>query len=404
VSATSSSDSPLLSPEGVAAVRAALADAGVDGWLLFEFHGQNPIAAALTGLGWNTRRSFVLVPREGDPVALVHAIEGSSWRHWPWEKRRYAGWRQMEEELVRLLDGVGRVAMEVSPRSAVPTLDRVPSGIVELVRGCGVEVVGSGDLVSTFHARWTMEQLAGHRRSAALLQEVARSAFRRAAEAVEAGTPLTEGGLSRWILETLARSGHAVETDCIVAIGPRAADPHYQPAGDGEPIGRGDVLLIDLWGKPSDDAVPADQTWMAILDSTVPDRVQRVWEAVRDARDGALVFLRERHAAGSEVRGYEVDDVAREVIRGRGFGDFFVHRTGHSIDRGLHGSGPNLDNLETRDDRRLVHGVGFSVEPGIYLPGELGVRTEVDVHWSAAGPEVTTPDPQREIFRLFEAW
>lgn len=397
---SSSPHSPLLSPEGLAGVQAALAEAGVDGWLLFEFHGQNPIAAALTGLGWNTRRSFVLVPRQGSPVALVHAIEGSSWRHWPWEMVRYAGWREMEEELARLLAGLGRVAMEVSPGSAVPTLDRVPSGVVELVRRCGVEPVGSGDLVSTFHARWTGEQLAGHRRSAALLQEVAREAFRRAAEAVEQGTPLTEGGLSRWIREAMAGAGHTVEADCIVAIGPRAADPHYQPAGEGESIGRGEVLLIDLWGKPSEEAVPADQTWMGILDSSVPDRVQQVWEAVRDARDGALAFLRERHAAGAGVRGFEVDDVAREIIRGRGFGEFFVHRTGHSIDRSLHGSGPNLDNLETRDDRRLIPGVGFSVEPGIYLPAELGVRTEVDVHWGATGPEVTTPDPQQEVFRL----
>lgn len=391
---------PLLTPAGVAEVQAELAEAGFDGWLLFEFHGQNPIAASLVGLGWNTRRSFVMVPREGSPVALVHAIEGSSWRHWPWEMRRYSGWRALEDELGRLLAGRRRVAMEVSPGSAVPTLDRVPSGVVELVRRCGAEPVGSGDLVSAFHARWSPRQLEGHRRSATLLEEVAREAFRRAGAGVLEGNPLTEGGLSRWIRETLAAAEHGVEADCIVAIGPRAADPHYQPESEGEIIARGQVLLVDLWGKPAADAVPADQTWMGILDSSVPDGVQRVWEAVRDARDAALTFLGDRHGAGVEVRGFEVDDVARGVIRARGYGDFFVHRTGHSIDVDLHGSGPNLDNLETRDDRRLIHGVGFSVEPGIYLPGELGVRSEVDVYWGVEGPEVTTPEPQRELFRL----
>lgn len=392
----------VLTVAGVREIQQALDAAGLDGWLLYEFHGQNPIAASITGLGWNTRRSFALVPRKGDPVALIHAIEGSSWRHWPWETRRYAGWREMEAALGSLVAGRPRLAMEISPGSAVPTLDRIPAGLLELLRSLGVEPVGSGDLVTRFHSRWTPEQLVVHRRSAALLQEVAREAFHRAAAAVRTGTPLTEGALSRWILEMLDREGHAADAGCIVAIGPRAADPHYQPGEVGETIGSGQVLLIDLWAKPSATAVAADQTWMGILDSTVPPRVQEVWEAVRDSRDAALTFLRERFTSGTPIRGFEVDDAARRVITDRGFGDFFVHRTGHSIDTDLHGSGPNLDNLETRDDRLLIPGVGFSVEPGIYLPDDLGIRTEVDVHWGEGGPEVTTPEPQREIFRLLE--
>ena len=397
------SDTPLLlTAQGVRDVQEALTGAGLDGWLLFEFHGQNPIAASLTGLGWNTRRSFVLVPREGTPVALIHAIEGSSWRHWPWETRSYAGWREMEEALGRLVAGRPRLAMEISPGSAVPTLDRIPSGLLGLLRGLGVEPSGSGDLVTRFHSRWTPEQRVVHLRSAAILREVAVEAFARAAHGVVRGEPHTEGSLSRWIVEALARGGLTHEADCIVAIGPRAADPHYQPGETGELITRGQVLLIDLWGKPTPGAVPADQTWMGILDSNVSPRVQGVWEAVRDARDAALDFLRVQHAAQAPVRGFEVDDVARRVIQDRGWGDFFVHRTGHSIDVDLHGSGPNLDNLETRDDRLLIPGVGFSVEPGIYLPDDLGIRSEVDVYWGEEGPEVTTPEPQREIFRLLE--
>jgi Xaa-Pro aminopeptidase len=218
---------------------------------------------------------------------------------------------------------------------------------------------------------------------------------------VRAGKPTTEGALSEWIREEMRSKGLVEQMDCIVAIGPKAADPHYAPEGEGEPITRGSVLLIDLWGAfPR--SVAADQTWMGFLGSKLDERTQEVWEAVRDARDAALAFLRERAAAGAEVRGLEVDDVARAVIRERGFGDNFVHRTGHSIDTELHGSGPNLDNLETRDDRALVPGVGFSVEPGIYLADELGVRAEVNVYWGPNGPEVTPSEVQRDIFLLLD--
>lgn len=397
-----SSTAPILDPEGLARVQAALRSEGLDGWLLFEFHGQNPIAQSLTGLGWNTRRSFVLVPAEGRPVALVHAIEASSWRHWPWDSISYSGWREMEDQLAGLVSGK-RLALETSPGSAVPTLDRIPGGLLDLLRSLGVDPVGSGDLVSAFHAVWTPAQLADHRRSAAVLREVVAGAFAEAAAAVVRGAPTSEGALTRWILEALASHGLGVDAGCIVAIGPRAADPHYHPEGEGETIRRGDVLLIDLWGKSDAEAVPADQTWMGILAPTVPPEVQRVWEAVREARDAALRFLQEQFEAGNEVRGFEVDDVARRHIEEAGFGPYFVHRLGHSIDRSLHGSGPNLDHLETRDTRRLIPGVGFSVEPGIYLPGVLGIRSEVNVHWGAGGPEVTGPEPQQQIFTLLDA-
>ncbi len=395
-------DSPLLTREGVEQVQAALAQMGLHGWLLFEFHGQNPIAASMVGLGWNTRRSFTLVPDRGEPVALIHAIEGSSWRHWPWRRRVYSSWREMESALADLVRGRPRLAVETSPGSAIPYLDRVPAGMMELLRAVGVDPVGSGDLVSLFHSRWTDDQLDTHRHSAAVTARVAREAFERAAAAVETGRPITEGALSDWIRARLNTEGLAEGVDCIVAIGPRASDPHYSPVGEGEPIGRGELLLIDLWGKPTAGDVPADQTWMGYLGARLPRRARGIWEAVRDARNAAIDFLGERLAAGGEVRGYEVDDVCRKLIRERGHGRHFVHRTGHSIDVELHGSGPNIDNLETRDTRLLLPGIGFSVEPGIYVPGEIGVRSEVDVHLGANGPEVTTPDPQEEVFLLLE--
>ncbi len=385
---------------GVERVQTALSEQDLDGWLLYDFHEQNPVARALIGLEWTTRRSFTLVPTQGDPVSLVHAIEHSSWRHWPWEKRSYAGWREMEDGLADLLSGCARVAMEVSARSSVPTLDLVPSGIVELVRETGVETVSSGNLVSAFYSRWTEEQLEGHRRYAAILPEIASAAFERAADAVRRGEPTTEGALSAWIRTELERRGLGVDHDCIVAIGPRAADPHYDPGPVGETIDRGDVLLIDLWGKGHEGDVPADQTWMGYLGAELPAEVAQVWSAARDARDEAVRFLERAHREGRPVRGLEVDDACRAVLEERGYGRFFVHRTGHSIDRDIHGSGPNLDNLETRDDRLLIPGVGFSIEPGVYIPNHLGVRTEVDVFFGPDGPEVTTPVPQESVFLL----
>jgi Xaa-Pro aminopeptidase len=380
----------------VSRIQAALRDEGLHAWLLYDFHGLNPVAQRLLGLGKTTRRGFVMIPDEGLPVALVHTIEASSWRSWPFARRSYSGWRTLEEELGKLLQGRTRIAMEVSPGGAVPTLDLVPAGLVGRLLEGGMEIASSGDLVSRFHSVWSDAHLADHRRAAEIVRDVAHGAFRRAADAVRAGSPTTEGALSDWIRDQLRCTGLVHETDCIVAVGPRAADPHYAPEGAGEPIGRDTLLLVDLWGG-FEGSVPADQTWMGFLGTRLDDRTEEVWRTVRDARDAAVAFLFDRFRREREVRGHEVDDVARGVVEERGFGPYFVHRTGHSIDTSLHGSGPNLDNLETRDERRLVPGVGFSVEPGIYIPGEIGVRSEVNVHWGENGPEVTPVDIQREI-------
>lgn len=395
------SESLLCTEDGIRRVQEALGEQELDGWLLYEFRGANPISKAMLDVGKTTRRAFFLIPTEGEPQALIHAIEGSSWRHWPWGQRRYAGWREMEEALAELLAGRGRLAMEVSPGAAVPTLDYLPAGMAEVILRSGVEAASSGDLVSRFYSVWTPSQLADHREAAEILPRIARAAFERAAEAIRTGDPTNEGQLSDWIRGQLGEHGLGGAPDCIVAVGRTASDPHYAPQGAGETIRRGDLLLIDLWGgKPG--SVPADQTWMGMMGGAVDERTQEIWEAVRDARDAALSFLLERSGAGAEVRGFEVDDVARGVIKVRGYAEYFVHRTGHSIDTVLHGSGPNLDNLETRDDRRLIPGVGFSVEPGIYLAGDIGVRSEVNVFWGDDGPLVTPSEIQRDIFLLLE--
>ncbi len=387
---------------GVARVQEALRERDLDGWLLYDFKDRNPIGRSLLGLEWTTRRGFALVPATGRPRLLIHAIEHSSWRHLDWPRESYSSRQRMEEGLRALLAGCKRVATETSARSDVPYLDLLPAGIRDVITATGIELHSSGDLVSTFYAVWTAVQREEHGRASALVRTLARDAFERAAGHVARGDTITEGALATWIRSELARRGAPVHADCIVAIGPTAADPHYDPGEVGRPIGAGDLLLIDLWGALRDDSVPADQTWMGFLGGALPPRIAELWETVKAARDGVVASLQERHARGEVLRGFEGDDVARGIITDAGYGEWFIHRTGHSIDRDLHGRGPNLDNLETRDDRVLVPGVGFSVEPGIYIPDDVGIRTEINVHMGPNGPEVTVDEPQQDVFLLLK--
>lgn len=382
-------------------IQEEMRDRGIGAWLLYDFHGLNPVASRILGLPAMTRRYLVLIPAEGRPAALTHRIEQQPWQGWIGENRVYLGWRELEAGLAALLRGHEEVAMEYAAGDAVPYVDRVPAGVAEMVRAAGARIVSSADLVSAFYSRWSPEGEASHRRAAVALQETAHAAFARIGELLRAGDAATEWGIREWIRGELDRRGLGVGVDTIVAVNANAANPHYAPTRDSHAsIGPGDLVLIDLWGKESEEAVYADQTWMGYVGSQVPGRIQEIWEAARDARDAAVEYVVGRWERGETVAGWEVDDVARGVIRDRGYGDAFIHRTGHSIDRELHGSGPNIDNLETRDTRALIPGVGFSVEPGIYLPGDVGFRTEIDVFISPRGPEVTTPDPQRELIRI----
>lgn len=382
-------------------IQASLVDLGLDGWLLYDFRGNNPIALAMLGLPALTRRFFVFIPSRGAPIALTHRIEQQPWRTWIGQNRPYLSWSELSDALRSMLGTIGTVAMEYSPDDGVPYVDRVPAGVVELVRGTGVEIRTSADLVSIFYSRWTDAGVASHLRAAVALRETALRAFERIGDALRGGEAPTEFGVREWVREELARRGLAVDADAIVAVNANAANPHYAPsAEDHATISPGDVVLIDLWGKETEQAVYADQTWMAYVGERVPDRLRTIWEAVRDARDAAISLATSRWDAGGPVTGAALDDAAREVIRSRGYGDRFIHRTGHSIDTGLHGSGPNLDNLETRDSRRLIPGIGFSIEPGIYLPDDVGFRSEIDVYVGEDGPRVTTPEPQRDLILI----
>jgi Xaa-Pro aminopeptidase len=380
-------------------IQSALRDAGVDGWLIFDFHGLNPVAEILGREGMGTRRIFALIPASGAPVAITHAIEQGPWAKWPgeWQKTIYSGWRELEAQLREHVNGK-RVAMEYSPGDAVPYLDRVPAGVIEMVRNSGAEIVSSADLVSRFYAVWTESDLASHKRAAEIIARIARDAFKRAGEAATSGSPLTEFKLQQWILGEFSANKLSTDHGPIVAIGPNAANPHFEPSASGSAkIERGAILLIDLWAR-EEGGVFADQTWMGSLGEP-SERDMKVWLAVRDARDAAISILRERLGARKPVRGGEVDDAARAVITERGFGDRFIHRTGHSIDsRDLHGSGPHIDNLETREERNLIKGVGFSIEPGVYLTADVGMRSEVN-GWVGDGEVLITPsDYQKDLF------
>ena len=391
----------MLNPQTLSAVQAAIREQKLDGWLLFDFHGLNPVATGMLGLdGMLTRRIFALIPADGNPVALTHAIEQGPWKHWPadWDKVVYSSWRTLEESLGKLVRGK-KVAMEYSPGDAVPYLDRVPAGVLELVKQAGAKVVSSGELVTRFYAAWSPAHVETHRRAAVAIAQVARDAITVAGKRARGGAPMAEHELQRWILDRFAEQKLFCDHGPIVAAGANAANPHYEPSSSApRPIQRGEILLIDLWAREQGpDAVYADQTWMASLGPPSP-RALEVWTAVRDARDAAIALVQERVKAGQPVRGGEVDDASRGVIDARGFGKYFTHRTGHSIDpRDLHGSGPHIDNLETREERLLVPGVAFSIEPGIYIAGEIGMRSEVNVYLVAGQAIVTPSEYQKDL-------
>jgi len=383
----------MITPHDLPGLQRLIAEAGLDGWLLFDFRGRNPIAAAVLGdqvVG--SRRVYVLVPPDGRPTALLHAVDAELWRWWPadWRKHVWVTREQLTTELGGLVRG-RRLAVDYSPNGAIPYLDGVPAGVAELLRSLGATLVSSVDLVTRYCSVWTPAVLASHRRAAAAIAAIAREALAMAGARAGTGEPLTEYQVAVWIRERFDRAGLVTESGPSVSWGPNAARTHYDPtAAESAPLVRGALLLLDLWAKEPD-GIYADQTWMAALGQP-SERDARLWDVVREARDAALHLIDRRVRAGERVRGAEADAAAKRIIADAGYLDFTVSRTGHSIDRhGLHGFGPSIDDTETHDDRLLIPGVGFSVEPGIYLPGEAGVRSEVNVV-VGAGEIVVTPE------------
>ncbi|MEE9155065.1 MAG: M24 family metallopeptidase [Gemmatimonadota bacterium] len=395
-----------IDPERLLSIQAALRERNLDGWLLYDYHGTNPIANRVLGLPQPmSRRYFALLPAQGRPVVVAHTLEQPPWSEWAGPVRVYFTWEELEAALAETLTPGARIAVETSAMDRIPQLDRIPTGVLELIEHAGVHPTGSSELVTLFASAWSDAELESHRRAARVLAEVAESAFRKAAAAVREELGLSEWELKAQILDSLSEAG-LVDIDSIVAVGANSADGHYEPtAKDAAPIEAEQVLLIDLWGREPG-SVYADQTWMGYTGNEVPKKVSQVWQTVRGARQAALESLA-AHAGDDnhQLRGCDVDAASRAIVEEAGYGEYFIHRTGHSIDSELHGFGPNIDGVETKDERRLLPGIGFSIEPGVYLPGEFGVRSEINVHLSSAGPEVTTPNPQDDIFPVLnDGW
>ncbi len=382
-------------------IQEALRDSDLDGWLFFDHHRRDPLAYRILGIPDDvgaTRRWYYFVPANGEARKLVHRIESGALDALPGQKETYARWTDQQQKLGALLSGCSRIAMQYSPDCAIPYVSLVDAGTVELVRSLGVEVVTSADLVQEFEARWTEEQFNMHIDAGKLVDQARREAFKFISTRLRAGEAVTEYEVQQFIRNRFSESGLKTDHGPIVAANANASDPHYEPSREkASHIQPGDVVLIDLWAKlDAASAVYYDVTWTGFCGDTVPDRVQNVFETVRDARKKAAQFAVNKVSAGEQLAGYQVDDVAREFIEQKGFGEFFFHRTGHSIGTEVHGTGANMDNLESHDERRVIAGTCFSIEPGIYLP-EFGIRSEVNVYAGKGFARVTGEEQEQLV-------
>jgi len=391
----------------IEAIQQALKDADLDGWLFYSFRGSDPIAANILSMPTEghmaTRRWFYLVPRSGEPTRILHSIERDVLDHLPGKKIIYLPWQQLhgilKGELTGLTDKrVPRLAMQYSPDAAIPYLSRVDAGTIELIRSFGIDIVTSADLVQRFEAAWNDEQLSMHEEAARGLYASVHEAFAEIGRRMKSDTPTNEYDIQQFIMSRFAERGMITKDPPIVAVNGNSAAPHYGPTREhNSPIKKGDFVLIDLWAKlDKPNAVYADITWTSFVGDP-PEEVVKVFNVVRDARDAATEFVKESFSSGRKTFGWEVDDVCRAVIQKAGYGDYFIHRTGHNIHTEVHGNGANIDNLETKDERVLIPRTCFSIEPGIYLEGKFGVRSEIDVYVDEKGARVTGGEVQKDL-------
>ncbi len=387
----------------IKAIQAELRASRIDGWLFCDHHHRDSIASHILGLGENgmaTRRWFYFIPSRGEPRKLVHRIEQSALDSLAGRKQVYSGWEELHKGLGKLLAGSRKIAMQYSPENNIPSIGLVDAGTVELVQRLKKKVVTSADLVQKFEAAWRPDQLISHLQAGKTIDRIRQSAFERAAAGVRESQPITEFELQQWILEQFRANGLVTAEPPIAAVQPNNGNPHYAPTAQAtRPIRAGDLLLLDMWAKLDRPAsVYYDITWMGYLGQRVPDAYAKIFRIVRNARDRAIEFVGDSVPRGRAIRGWEVDNAAREVIRKAGYAKYFVHRTGHSIGQEVHGNGANMDGLETRDDRKIIPHTCFSIEPGVYLP-EFGIRSEVNVYVGERDARVTGAI-QQEILPL----
>jgi Xaa-Pro dipeptidase len=394
------------------AIQSALRKHHLDGWLFYDHHHRDPIAYRILGLDENSfvsRRWFYFVPAEGEPRKLVHRIESGKLDALPGSKDEYSSWQELEQKLEVLLDGATNIAMQYSPRNAIMYVAMVDAGTVELIRSMDKNVVSSADLVSVFEAVLTEHQIATHFEAQRRLDAVLAAGWKYIGDSVRSGGHITEFDVVEFLKAEMEAAGLWTDHGPNCSAGPNSADSHYEPTRESSrTIRNGDFVLIDIWAKlaaaghpkqPDPTAIWYDITWTGVVGRAPTDREQILFNTVRDARDAAIEAVQRAYAEGRPIAGWEADDAARAVIRDAGFGAFFTHRTGHNIAIMLHGNGAHLDNLETHDERLLLPNTCFSVEPGIYFPGEFGVRSEVNMITLPSGAVVTGP-LQRELLRI----
>src|SRR5579863_6020905 len=380
-------------------IQAALRERNIDAWLFYDHHHRDPIAYRVLGLSPDlmvTRRWFYLIPAEGEPIKLVHKIESRHLDSLPGKKLQYAGWQELFDQVKVLLSSHRDVAMQYSPNNLVFTISLVDGGTLELVRGLGKNIVSSGDLVALFEATLTEEQIATHFAARDAVDAITEAAFQEIGRRVRNGGT-DEYQMQQWILEAFRRENLVTVDAPIVAVNANSGNPHYGPdSSNSKPIREGDFVLLDIWAKQNlPGAVFYDITWTGFVGKSPSDRMQEVFRVVRDARDAGAKFVEHSIAAGKTIAGWEVDRPVRESIKAAGFGEYFVHRTGHSIATEIHANGANMDDLEIHDERRIIPNSCYSIEPGIYLP-EFGVRSEINMRVRSGRAEVTGR-MQREI-------
>jgi Xaa-Pro aminopeptidase len=404
------------------AIQSALKEFNIDAWLLAEFRGTNPLAQKTVGLdpaGHSTRRWAYLIPQEGSPKKLVHRIESGALDHLSGEKRVYLKWQEYEAGIAWLLSELlvnqkpaaagseakpPRVAMEYSPRNMIPYISRVDGGLIELVRACGGEPVSSGDLIQQFEATWSKDQLNAHHQAERVTTSAYTLVWKFIRDEVTAGREIRETTVQDLIMHHFEKNNVVTDHPPIVGVGPHSGDPHYSPIkGSDSAITKGDFVLVDLWGKVDHpNGVYSDLTRVGYVGDTVPEQYSKIFNIVAAARDVGIDLVKKRFAANEPLAGWEVDAATRAVIEAAGYGEFFVHRTGHNIGDSTHGNGAHMDNLETRDERRVLRRTCFSIEPGIYLP-EFGIRSEINVYVDENGGVRVTGGPvQTEIVPILK--
>jgi len=376
----------------ISEIQKDLRQARLDGWLFYDFRGRDPIAHRILGLppAMRTRRWFYFVPAKGAPKKLVHKIEAGSLAAVPGDTLYYAGQKELRDGVKKALGRAKRIAMQYSPKNAIPYVAMVDAGTVELVRSCGAKVVSSADLVQKYEACWSKEQLESHLAAGRAIDRIISEAFQYAAKCVREKKTLMEYDLQQWIVQKFAEAGITTEEGPDVAVNANASDPHYGATREkSSAIREGDLLLLDVWGKQkAEGSVYYDVSWVGYMGASVPEKYAKVFRVLREARDRAVELIRSSVEAGKPLQGGQVDKVARSVVEKAGYGKYFFHRTGHNIGTSVHGNGVNMDGMETHDDRHLIPGTCNSVEPGIYLP-EFGMRTEVDVYVDEKDARVT---------------